>query len=82
MQLYIAITDACDVLGWSQPDFRAVRRCLRPALATQRPSHTGRGRSPDFILLDDALSWFDRVLPNGLSPYNAQRLTNMSRALN
>ena len=82
MQLYIAISDLCTVLGWSPQDFRAIRRVLRPALATQRPAHEGRGRSPDFILLDSAISWLDHVLPNGLSPYNAQRLTDLSRPLN
>ncbi len=67
MDLYIPATGVAAQLRWSTPDFRAVRRCLKPPLPVQRGFRTGRGRTPDLIELGPLLKWLNKVLPGGLS---------------
>ena len=82
MQLFITTTATAAVLGWTSADYRALRRCLKPALPIQRGHHTGRGRTPDFTELTATLNWLNQILANGLSPYQAQRLTDHAVHLN
>lgn len=82
MQLFITTTATAAILGWTSADYRALRRCLKPALPVQRGHHSGRGRTPDFTELSATLRWLDAILPNGLSPYHVQRLTDHAVPLN
>ena len=82
MQLFVTSIDTATVLGRTSADYRALRRCLKPALPVQRGRHTGQGRTPDYNELTATLRWLDSILPNGLSPYQVRQLTDRARPLN